>query len=245
MSRSFLKASTFLLCLAAAMLVLGATRRDPAQPKSASLALPPADTAPNKTVGSSTAPITLVVYSDFECPACRALYEDTLKPLMSDYIASGKVYLVHKDFPLQMHKYSHEAARYANAAAHMGKYEQVAGILFDNQQTWAADGNVVKFVSQALPPAEMKRVQAMVDSCHEGSPTTAKVKPTSLNAAAQTGGGTCQIDKSIDEDVESGKGIAVNQTPTLLIIHAGHTDRIAGVVSYPVLKAYFDQLLGH
>ncbi len=244
MSRSFLKASTFLLCLAAAMLVLGATRRDPAQPKAATFALPPTETAPNKTVGSQSAPITLVVYSDFECPACRALYVDTLRPLMNDYIASGKVYLVHKDFPLQMHKYSHEAARYANAAARMGKYEQVAGILFDNQQAWAADGNVVKFVAQALPPAEMKRVQAMVDSCHEGSPATAKVKPTSLHGAAQGGGQTCQIDKSIDEDVESGKGIAVNQTPTLLIIHAGHTDRIAGVVSYPVLKAYLDQLLG-
>jgi len=241
LSRSFLKASTFLLCLAAAMLVLGATRRDPAQPKAGALALPTAEPAPNKTMGSSSAPITLVVYSDFECPACRALYEDTLKPLMSDYIASGKVYLVHKDFPLQMHKYSKEAARYANAAARMGKYEQVSGILFDNQQTWAADGNVAKFVSQVLPPAEMKRAQAMVDSCHEGA--TAKVKPTSLTA--QSSGGTCQLDKSIDEDLDSGKGIAVNQTPTILIIHAGRTDRIAGVVSYPVLKAYFDQLLAH
>jgi protein-disulfide isomerase len=69
------------------------------------------------------------------------------------------------------------------------------------------------------------------------------VKPTSLTA--QSSGGTCQLDKSIDEDLDSGKGIAVNQTPTILIIHAGRTDRIAGVVSYPVLKAYFDQLLAH
>jgi protein-disulfide isomerase len=234
LKHSFRKSSTLLIGLAAASFLLGAGPAAIAQVKSA-------EAPPSKSVGSKSAPITLVVFSDFECPACRALYEQTLRPLLDDYVASGKVYLQHRDFPLQVHKYSHEAARYANAAAHFGKYERVSGILYDNRESWAADGNIVKFVSQVLTPVEMKRVQAMVDSCREGS---VAAKPASLRASPQSGTG-CQLDKAIDEDLAAGQRIQVNQTPTLLIIHNGRTDKIAGVVSYQILKAYLDQLLAH
>src|ERR1700719_218535 len=70
-----------------------------------------------KAYGSKNAPITMEVFSDYQCPSCRALFEETLKPLIADYVALGKVYLVHRDFPLPMHSHSWVAARYANAAA--------------------------------------------------------------------------------------------------------------------------------
>ncbi|MGC1580735.1 MAG: thioredoxin domain-containing protein, partial [Candidatus Acidiferrales bacterium] len=65
-----------------------------------------------KAIGSKTAPVTMEVFSDYQCPSCGTLYEQTLKPLISEYVASGKVYLVHHDFPLPMHKYGYEAARW-------------------------------------------------------------------------------------------------------------------------------------
>ena len=83
-----------------------------------------------KAVGLPNAPILMEVFSDFQCPACKTLYEQTLMPLVRDYVSAGKVYLIHRDFPLPMHAYAREAASYACAAGRIGKYEQVADALF-------------------------------------------------------------------------------------------------------------------
>jgi hypothetical protein len=59
-----------------------------------------------KARGIPVAAITIEVFSDFQCPACKALYEQTLKPLVADHVDKGKVYLVHRDFPLPIHAYA-------------------------------------------------------------------------------------------------------------------------------------------
>src|SRR5262245_5573760 len=66
--------------------------------------------------GSLDAPIKLEIFSDFQCPSCRALYMDTIKQVLAEYCTQGKVCVVYRDFPLQMHQYAREAARYAQAA---------------------------------------------------------------------------------------------------------------------------------
>ena len=72
-----------------------------------------ASATPVKTFGNKNAPITMEVFSDYQCPSCGNFYEQTLKPLLGPdgYVAAGKVYLVHRDFPLEMHPYSAIAAR--------------------------------------------------------------------------------------------------------------------------------------
>src|SRR5882672_3661902 len=97
------------LCLLA--LALGAT-----EPKAAPVL---------KALGAPGAPITLEVFSDFQCPSCKALHEETLRPLVTDYVNNGKVYLIHRDFPLAMHAYSRTAALYANASFRLNRYEAV------------------------------------------------------------------------------------------------------------------------
>lgn len=131
-------------------------------PRAVSSSLP----APVKSFGSPSAPIKLEVFSDFQCPSCRNFYEATLRPMIADYVAQGKVYLVNHDFPLQMHKYSGDAARWANAAAMIGQFGEVEGTLFDHQDAWEADGNIEKFVSQALSPSELKRVEEILENLH-------------------------------------------------------------------------------
>ena len=63
-----------------------------------------------KAQGVPTAPVTIEVFSDFQCPSCKNLYEEALKPLMADYVSKGKVYLIHRDFPLAMHPHARAAA---------------------------------------------------------------------------------------------------------------------------------------
>jgi protein-disulfide isomerase len=93
--------------------------------------------------GMPNAPILVEVYSDFQCPVCKALYEKTLVPLMYDYVDKAKVYLIHHEYPIVVkHPHAMEAACYACAASRVGKYEQACEVLFRNQDTWAANGKV-------------------------------------------------------------------------------------------------------
>ncbi len=188
---------------------------------------------PVKAYGSKDAPITMEVFTDYQCPSCRNLYENTLRPMINDYVASGKVYLVHHDFPLPMHKYGFEAARWANAAARVGEFASVEAALYDNQDSWGTDGNIAKYVSAAMSGADFKRVEKLMDGC---------LVPTSVEAAQGSHG--CALDAYIEEDRAIGMRIPVTATPTYVITYKGqHLPPASGFVSWPILKQFFDSLL--
>ena len=171
----------------------------------------------SKAYGSKSAPVVMEVFSDFQCPACKALNAGTTQKLMDEYVSTGKVYLVHRDFPLPMHAYSRVAASYARAAAHIGKGEAVEQALFQNQEVWEANGDVKATVAGVISPADMKRVQALVD--------------------AKT------LDPLIDKDKQIGMTVPVNQTPTTVFHAKGQTFPYAGSITYQVLKDFLDQLI--
>jgi protein-disulfide isomerase len=197
--------------------------------------------APVKAYGSSNAPITMEVFSDYECPSCRNLFEQTLRPLITGYVADGKVYLVHRDFPLPMHKYGYEAARWLNASARAGQFPAVEAALYDNQNSWAVDGNIAKYVSAAMSPEAFKRVQTLMHGCAD--PTAAGVKTASFSLANQASQ-SCALDSYIELDRALGNKIPVQATPTFVITYKGqHLPAGAGFVSYPILKQFFDSLL--
>jgi protein-disulfide isomerase len=214
------------------------------KPKTAKTRAPASDPAlsaiPVKTFGNKNAPITMEVYSDYQCPSCGNFYEQTLKPLLGPdgYIAAGKVYLVHRDFPLEMHAYSANAARWANAAAKIGKFQDVDGALWDNQNTWSADGNIEKFVAAAMSPADFKRVQALLKPCTSSAPRS---KADRSVPQAEPG---CSVDPFIVQDIGLGYSVPVQATPTFVIYYKGQKyPASSGMVSYPILKQFFDSLL--
>lgn len=199
---------------------------------------------PVKAYGSKDAPITMEVFTDYQCPSCRNLYENTLRPMIADYVASGKVYLLHRDFPLPMHKYSYEAARWANAAARVGEFANVEAALYDNQDAWGSTGDIQKYVSAAMSSAEFKRVQHLMDGCM--APISADdIAPESARMldVAQTSRG-CTFDAYINEDRAIGMRVPVQATPTYVITYKGqHLPPASGFVSWPILKQFFDSLL--
>lgn len=176
------------------------------------------DIDPNKAIGSKSAPVTMEIFSDFQCPACKQLFTSTTQRVMNDYVNTGKIYMVHRDFPLPMHAYSRIAASYSRAAAHIGKDEVVEVALFQNQQKWEADGTVAETVATVLSPAEMKKVQALVDSR--------------------------TLEPLIEKDKQLGQVYAINQTPTTwLHTKNGQSFPVVGFVNYDVLKTFLDQLV--
>ena len=178
-----------------------------------------ADVDPHEALGSKSAPIVMEVFSDFQCPACKSLYDATNRNLMDSYVNTGKVYLIHRDFPLPMHAHSKVAAQYSRAAAQIGKLEAVEEVLFQNQEKWEASGDVDGTVAKALSPAEMTKVRGLVKS---GA-----------------------VDALITKDQAIGNNTyRVSQTPTTIFHANGQTFPYAGVMSWDILKQFLDQLLG-
>lgn len=229
-----------LLLASVSILVFGFSARAAAQYGHARIKTVALESDSIKSYGSSNAPIKMVVYTDYECPSCRALYEETLRPLINDYVAAGKVYLVHRDFPLPMHKYGYQAARWANAAARVGDFANVEAALYDNQPYWDGNGDIAKYVAAAVPSADFKRMEGLMRGC-PFQPTPA------LDASPDQGGhDTCALDATINQDRAIGDQIPIRATPTYMITYKGHKlPAASGVVSWPILKQFFDTLLSH
>jgi protein-disulfide isomerase len=175
------------------------------------------DVDPHEALGSKNAPVVVEVFSDFQCPACKTLFVSTNRQLMDNYVSAGKVYLIHRDFPLPMHAHSKVAAQYSRAAAQIGKLESVEEVLFQNQEKWEQSGDIDGTVASVLSPSEMAKVRALV-------------KAGSLDAA-------------IAKDQALGQVYRVNQTPTTIFHANGQTFPYAGVMNWEILKQFLDQLL--
>jgi protein-disulfide isomerase len=171
-----------------------------------------------KETGSTAAPLTLELYTDYQCPSCRSFFLEVLPSVISQYVATGKVKLVHRDFPLPQHTYSKVAARYANAAGTLGSYDTVSTQLFKTQAEWEQNGNVDGEVAKVVPAAAMQKIRDLVKS-------------------------DSHLDDSVNADVAMGNQDQLNQTPTIIIVSHGKRNKIDGPVPFAILKSYLDQLL--
>jgi len=85
--------------------------------------------------GDADAPVTIVEWSDYECPFCARFYDQTLSQIDEEYIKTGKVKLIYRDFPLGFHAQAQKAAEAAECAGEQGKYFDMHDALFDNGVT--------------------------------------------------------------------------------------------------------------
>ena len=110
-------------------------------------------------LGNATAPITVVEFSDFQCPYCQRA-APTLRQLQEKY--GDKVRVVWKDFPLtRIHPEAHKAAEAAHCAGDQGKYWAYHDRLFANQQALQVEALKRYARDASLDPA---RFDACLDS---------------------------------------------------------------------------------
>ena len=85
--------------------------------------------------GESTAKLTLVQFSDFECPYCGKFSRETMPQIDKEYIQTGKMRYVVMNLPLEgMHKSAFKAAETAGCAGEQGKFWEMYERLYANQQ---------------------------------------------------------------------------------------------------------------
>lgn len=88
----------------------------------------------NPALGTTTAPITIIEFSDFQCPFCRRFFNDTFEKLKEEYIDTGKVKFYFRDFPLtNLHPDTQKAHEAARCAADQEAFWEMHDELFRNQ----------------------------------------------------------------------------------------------------------------
>jgi protein-disulfide isomerase len=189
----------------------------------ASFALPmqPAALAAGNILGGTLdAPIKIEVFSDFECPSCRELYLDVMRMVVRDYSEQNKVCLIYHEFPLvRIHRYSQEAARYAEGAAQLGrdKLMKVYDSLFMDQAQWSQDGRLEASIAKVLSRTDLQRLKLIL-------------RDPGINAAIQKG-------------IQLGDQRQIRSTPTFFISAKGKEQRVEGRITYILLKQFIDSTL--
>lgn len=169
--------------------------RSSSSPKELTSTVVSIDYSKGQKIGSESAKVKLVEFSDFQCPACLAA-EPVLKRLRSGYAdVSSSFQLIYRHFPLTRHIHARKVAYLAEAAGEQGKFWEMHDKLFDTQAQWSSmnesDANAF-FLSLAkdLGLSEEK----------------VKEQITGSNFKAK-----------IDEDVAEGARLGVNATPTFFL----------------------------
>ncbi|HLD72767.1 MAG TPA: DsbA family protein [Candidatus Nanoarchaeia archaeon] len=81
--------------------------------------------------GDKNAPVTIVEFSDYECPFCVKFYSETYSQIEKNYIKTGKVKFIYRDFPLGFHQNAQKAAEAAECAGEQWKYYEMHNKLFE------------------------------------------------------------------------------------------------------------------
>jgi protein-disulfide isomerase len=84
------------------------------------------------SIGRADAPLTLVEYTDYQCPFCRQFHITTFDEIKKNYIDTGKLRYVSRDFPLAMHENAKNAALAAHCAAEQGKFWELRHVMIVN-----------------------------------------------------------------------------------------------------------------
>jgi protein-disulfide isomerase len=171
-------------------LALVALRRPAAPNADPSIATRPLD-APTGTTpdgfaykGAPDAPVTVVAYADFQCPACANAFRMVEGTIDQQYVATGKVRVVFHDFPLAQHPHAIPAAAAARCAGAQGAFWPMHDRLFGTQREWTslADARPM-FASYAADLG----LDAQAYTACVANPTTTSALQAAFDAAVAQG----------------------------------------------------------
>lgn len=199
-------------------------------------ALPQAPEQPTKGVasvdddpvlGDKNAPVTIIEFSDYECPFCKRHFDETLPQLVKNYVDTGKVKIVFRDFPLGFHDpMATKEAVAANCAREQGgdsKYFEYHGEIFTRTKS---NGN-------GLSEADLTTIA-----------TDLGLNLNSFN--------TCLVDPAqtdeVKKDLADGTAAGASGTPTFVIGKSTSNgeingDLVVGAQPYAAFQAIIDPLL--
>jgi protein-disulfide isomerase len=183
-------------------------------PATATLKLDPA----SPSLGAVEAPITVVEFTDFQCPYCKRFVETSFPGLKRDYVDTGKVRWVTRDLPLGFHANARKAAQAAHCAGEQGRYWEMRDTLFRNNRNLAPEQLAQYAAPAGIDPGAF--ADCLASERHL---------------------------EQIDRDAELAASIRVTGTPTFVIGKPEGLKlsgkRVVGAQRQAVFSAEFDRLL--
>ncbi|MBI4162891.1 MAG: DsbA family protein [Candidatus Aenigmarchaeota archaeon] len=167
-------------------------------------------------IGDANAKVTIIEFSDFQCPFCGRFYDQTLGQIKKDYIDTGKAKLVFRDFPLSFHPNAQKASETAECAKEQNKFWEMHDTLFTKQGEWSS-------LDSAAASAKFKEYAKSVGLT------------TAFDSCLDTGKTAAEVQK----DFTDGSGYGVSGTPTFYI----NGKELVGAQPYSVFKQAIDQAL--
>jgi protein-disulfide isomerase len=170
--------------------------------------------------GEATAKLTLIEFSDYQCPFCGRHARDTAPQIDKEYVTTGKLRHVFVDYPLEtMHKFAFKSAEAARCAGEQGKYWEMHARLFENQNKLDSLTPYAEAIGLNVPKFE---------EC--------------LNSGRQAA--------AIRQDMAEAQAAGVNSTPTFFLAYTDPKTskiktvrRLTGAQPYAAFKAEIDKLL--
>jgi protein-disulfide isomerase len=177
----------------------------------------PATTDDDPVLGESDAPITLIEFTDYQCPFCSRHFTETYGKIKSDYVDTGKVKLVVRDYPLSFHPHAQKTAEATECADDQGKFWEMHDKLFETQAAWSSAADIVPTLKQYA--ADLGLNAATFDSCLDGGTHA----------------------KEVAADMADGSAAGISGTPGFWILGPDDQSQlISGAYPYETFKAAFD-----
>ncbi len=173
--------------------------------------------------GDTDAPVTIIEFSDFQCPFCQRFFQQTLGQIEEDYIDTGKIKFVYRDLPLDsLHPNARPAAIAAECADEQGKFWEYHDLLFEKQSEWGR---------LSISDAKNTFIQYAAD--------------LGLDSGFDTCLDSPEIAAEVNKDFQDGQSLGVTGTPTFYIgTEEGGFIKVVGAQPYSVFQSAIDAELG-
>ena len=169
-------------------------------------------------LGNPKAKVTLVEFSDFQCPFCRSFWSEAFQQIKKEYIDTGKVRFVYRDFPLSFHQGAVPAAQGAECADDQGKFWEMHDKMFQEQAKQG--GGTVQFSD-----VDVKKWAGQVAGLDLGK----------WNECFNSN----KYQSEVEKDFKDGTSYGVSGTPTTFI----NGTALIGAQPFSAFKAEIDKLL--
>ncbi len=165
-------------------------------------------------LGETNAPVTIVEFSDFQCPFCRTFFEDAYAQIKKEYIDTGKVQLSYRHFPLDFHPAAQISGEAAECANEQDKFWEFHDMLYEKQ---AAQGTgTIQYTKD-----DLKTWTADLG-----------VDTTSFNECLDSGKHT----QTVKDDATYAGTVGVQATPSFFV----NGQKIEGAQPFSVFKTMID-----
>lgn len=169
-------------------------------------------------MGDENAPVTIVEFSDYQCPFCQRHFKQTLPQIKKDYIDTGKVKYVFRDFPLSFHTDAKKAATAADCAREQGNddtYFQMNNKIYSGTTSSLSDATLIGYATDIdLDVADFK-------------------------VCLSSG----KYDAEVDADMAAGSSFGVTGTPGFIITDGESSKLVSGAQPFAAFKSEIDKRL--